>query len=374
MPATFQGLGFLNSTDQLSKGFAVARDGSEAFGTSLSAPSTLEALSWTSGAGAAALGDLSTPVVESSAHGSAPGDVVVGVGTSPSCGYDAFLIDGTTAIVGLGRLPGDAHSAARDVTVVGSGASRRVVVVGRSWTKRGDRDAVVWEQTTSGVSITRLGHRPGFKDQSLAYGVSDDGLWAVGKSDTDQPRNSTEAVRWRRANLTAAWGQPRSLHPGGSTAVFGKALAISGDSTGYVIAGQMYDRVSDQFVAFLWDGTQTSPVMTPLTPSSTDHVRSRARDVVRTTGSIVIVGEYKLSTSSHDEAFIWDSSETTSQMRSLRDVLAAAGAPMGNWELRTAHSISSDGQVIVGTGVETPTSPLQGWIADLSAREADKRC
>jgi hypothetical protein len=220
MPASFQGLGFLNSTNQLSKGFAVARDGSEAFGTSISAPPSLEALSWTSAAGPSGLGDLSNPVVESSAHGSAPGDVVVGVGFSPSCGYDAFLIDGTTSMVGLGRLTGDAHSAARDVTVVGTGTGRRVIVVGRSWSKRGDRDAVVWEKTASGVSITRLGHRPGFQDQSLAYAVSDDGLWAVGKSDSDQPRNSTEAVRWRRANLTAAWGQPGSLHPGGATAVF----------------------------------------------------------------------------------------------------------------------------------------------------------
>jgi hypothetical protein len=136
----------------------------------------------------------------------------------------------------------------------------------------------------------------------------------------------------------------------------------------------MYDRGNDQFVAFLWDGTQTNPAMTALTSSFTDHVRSRARDIVRTaSSSIVIVGEYKLTSSDHDEAFIWDSSGT-SQMRSLREVLANGGAPMGNWELRTAHSISSDGQVIVGTGVETATSPLQGWIADLSAREGDKHC
>jgi uncharacterized membrane protein len=66
--------------------------------------------------------------------------------------------------------------------------------------------------------------------------------------------------------------------------------------------------------------------------------------------------------SSGGKAFRWTASDG---MRSIEDLLTAAGVSFAGWQLQAANGVSGDGTVIAGTGID-PSGLKEAWIATLS--------
>jgi uncharacterized membrane protein len=274
---------------------------------------------------------------------------------------------------GLGRLANPdnldwhSYSEARDVSYDGA------VVVGRSWSGKNDRDAVVWQFADSQWTLEDLVPLPGNRHSAMACAISGNGLVSVGKCDTGTQLSdrSTHAVRWTRQTTQGGWGAAESLHPTGSRPVFGKALDVSED--GSVIVGQRDVLISagppvvKEFVAFRYEQTPPGPFpMVPLATESGDFVKSRARAV--SGDGAVVVGEFDLGTGTGDEAFIWTT--TVTHLKRLSEVLRDdfnLGTDLDGWILQQAHGVSHDGLVVVGSGMhlvdEVPRT--EGWVASM---------
>src|SRR5262245_45610962 len=102
------------------------------------------------------------------------------------CSISAFIATGTPAIAqprlaNLGVLPGLTGSAARDVSADGT------VVVGNS-----GNQAFRWTASDGMIQLPRL---PG-GSYAECYAVSQDGLYAVGKSEIGASHVYCHAVRW----------------------------------------------------------------------------------------------------------------------------------------------------------------------------------
>lgn len=194
-------------------------------------------------------------------------------------------------------------------------------------------------RTTGGISGTTelLADLPGGIRPDYATDVSGDGSIAVGWTQYDAPDGSlrTEAFRWE-SGATESLG----FLPGGVSASL--ALGVSRD--GRTIVGQAYE-ASGVPRGFLWrDGVMRSVGVLPNGGSSSEaHSVSGDGSVVVGSGTITdLLGDRRVAT-------IWD------EVRGLRDlkvVLAAIGLDMPNLDLTYATDISSDGQTIVGRGVE----------------------
>jgi hypothetical protein len=52
-------------------------------------------------------------------------------------------------------------------------------------------------------------------------------------------------------------------------------------------------------------------------------------------------------------------------MRSIEELLTAAGVSFAGWNLTAANGVSGDGTVIAGTGID-PSGVTAAWIATLS--------
>jgi len=384
MPS-FQGVGVLSVTDPLSRCYGVSPDGNHAFGYSRSSDGA-QAFRWTANTmtrmldiNPPGIGQLPQPPYRSNAiSASEDGSIVVGRGTSMNAfglrEPEAFHDSQNSRMFGLGRLANpnnldwDSYSEARDVSYDGA------VVVGRSWSGKNDRDAVVWKFANGQWTLKDLTPLQGNRHSAMACGISGNGLVTVGKCDTGNQlsNRSTHAVRWTRQTTQGSWGAADSLHPPGSTAVFGKALGVS--ENGSVIVGQMDVLISagppdvKEFVAFRYD-EQTGPPpfsMVPLAIESGDFVKSRARGV--SGDGSVVVGEFDLGTGTGDEAFLWTTSVT--HLKRLSEVLRDdfnLGTDLDGWILQQAHGVSHDGLVVVGSGMhlvnEVPRT--EGWVASM---------
>lgn len=75
----------------------------------------------------------------------------------------------------------------------------------------------------------------------------------------------------------------------------------------------------------------------------------------------VVVGQG--NSASGNEAFIWDA---TNGMRNLKTVLVGLGLNLTGWTLTSAKGISSDGNIIVGEGIN-PSGDTEAWMADINA-------
>jgi len=62
-----------------------------------------------------------------------------------------------------------------------------------------------------------------------------------------------------------------------------------------------------------------------------------------------------------EEAFIWD---RANGIRELDQVLTSVGLNLAGWTLTEATGISSDGQTIVGTGID-PNGQTEAWLATI---------
>lgn len=264
---------------------------------------------------------------------SGDGTVIVGAAGeafgSRDAGAEAFR---WTAADGMQRLfpTPFANSAA-------TGASTDGAVIAGSYTAPGSEFTRAFRWTASGT--TSLAPLPGDMFSSGEC-ISSDGSTVAGIS---AHAGGYRACRW------AADGSALALGPLPGFDRLSGPTAISAD--GSVIVGQANS--DETYVAFRWTADGGIRRLGTATPSS-----ARA---VSADGSVVVG-------SSNGNAFRWDA---THGVQPLADLLAAAGADLGNVHLDEAVAISADGTTIMGrgtlnvAGIPENRPPTATWIACL---------
>ena len=184
---------------------------------------------------------------------------------------------------------------------------------------------------TAATGLVGLGDLPGGITSSVAQGMSDNGSVIVGRS---YSTNGSEAFRWSEAGGMIGLGDL----PGGTFESY--AFSVSADGCTIVGRGSASTQGSQ---AFRWTAGEGMVGLGYLPGPS---YLSEARDV--SGDGAVIVGFNKASLFVPDEAFVWDRAHG---MRSLKVVLAEAGAEVTGWQLNRAYAISDDGRSVAGIGI-----------------------
>ncbi len=281
--------------------YAANQDGTAAAGYAVIVPlwADIEVFRWTLSGGIEILGDLPGGLTNSNARAiSADGNVVVGFGSSAasiSCScVEAFKWTRETGLVPLGDLPGGNF----DSRAQGISADGRIIV-GQGTSALGVT-AVYWDET----GIHDLGTLPQgqYAAQSQCFAANNDGSVIVGASSS--VHGTYEAFRWTADQGMIGLGD----FPGDP--FYSYAWAVSDD--GQIVVGQ---------------GTYA--------------------------GGIFNAGQ--------SAAFIWDPSHG---LRDLKQVLTDAGLDLTRWTLTSARGISADGITITGIGIN-PDGNGEGWVAHL---------
>jgi probable HAF family extracellular repeat protein len=291
------------------------------------------------------LGDFPDGSFNSRAHGvSADGNVVAGNGVKAGPVNEAFRWTAESGLVGLGDLPGgsvgsQAWGISADGNVIVGESAMGTTILGPNI------HAFRW--TAASNSMTDLGTlNQNEGGGSIANAVSGDGSAVVGYS-TWIPGN--QAFRWTQSGDMIGLGD---LEGGEFNS---EAFAASFD--GSVVVGQSTTG-SGERQAFRW--TQATG-MVALGDLPGGLVQSSAKGVSGD-GSI-IVGSGNPTNSLR--AMIWDEGNG---MRNLRDVLVndyGLGTVLTGWLLIEANAISTDGNYIVGLGVN-PTGGTEGWLVSFA--------
>jgi probable HAF family extracellular repeat protein len=320
----------------------ISGDGQTVVGNATSINGVAQPALWTPARGVVRLGAL--PGGDTSGYGlgiSFDGSVIVG-GASSSRGLEAFRWTASQGIVGLGDLPGDGVFANLALGVSAGGQ----VVVGQSQRSWPLTRAFRW---TAETGLTDLGDLPGGDDFSLATAVSSDGNVIAGAS---RSAAGEEAMIWTPATGMIGLGDL----PGGG--VSSRARAVSAD--GNVVVGMGVS--AKGFEAFRWTRAGGMIGMGSLDPNDFASMAN----AVSGDGNVV-VGTGSGAADFNGEAFVWF---PATGMLNLRQYLQANGVTsVQGWRLVAAHSVSIDGRVIVGTGLN-PQGRSLPWIARI---EVDTR-
>jgi hypothetical protein len=170
-------------------------------------------------------------------------------------------------------------------------------------------------------------------DSSSLYGVSADGLTAVGSMTTG---GMAFAAVW-----TSAAGLTALPSAGGS------ASDISDDAR-FIVGG--VDGRATRWSGATYQTVTSLPIIAGTTASS-------ARDV-SADGSVVV--GWSAGSAAASGALVW----TDGRVQRVEDVLAAAGVNLTGWVLRSANHVSGDGNVIAGDAI-APDGQTTGFIARL---------
>jgi hypothetical protein len=127
-----------------------------------------------------------------------------------------------------------------------------------------------------------------------------------------------------------------------------RASGVSAD--GSIVVGASCDVPGAYCQAYLWDGT-----IHGLGIPDGDFTGSYAT-AISANGKTIVGFNYASATA---QAFRW-TQETG--MKSIEELLTAAGVAFTGWQLNFASGVSADGSVIVGIGTD-PNGQRQGWIA-----------
>jgi probable HAF family extracellular repeat protein len=242
---------------------------------------------------------------------SVDGSIVVGRATNLNNYYRPFRWTTSGGMADLGTFPPEWLSG--DATDVSADGNSIVGNLGQA------------QRWRAGVGLETLGN---FR----ALGISADGQSVVG--------STAHAVRW-----TATSGLQDLGTVGGS-----ESFAEAASANGSVVVGQSRDR-NAFWKAFSWTaaggmrdlGTLGGPM-------------SAANDV-SSDGAVIVGTALTTSGSSSNHAFRWT---TRRQIQDLQRELVNAGVTsVQNWILFSATSVSSDGTVIVGFGL----NPTRQWEA-----------
>jgi probable HAF family extracellular repeat protein len=306
-------------------------------GTSHSSHGGFEAFRWTNGTGMIGLGDLVGGDFLSMATSVSPdGSAVVGRGTSQEFALDdAFRWTFQTGIQPLGHFSTPDYNFSYALGVSGDG----LIAVGGSRSVAGN-EAFRW---TENEGLVGLGDLPGGAFESYADAISADGKVIVGESKSTA---ALEAFRW-----TAEEGmQGLGFIPG--LTVESHANSVSDD--GSVIVG------SDGLQAWRWT-KQTG--ITPLNVELEFNGIDQRPISVSGDGSTIVGSE---SIDGGPRAFRWDATHGTRNLQSL--LQTDYGLILDGWTLTYANSVSFDGTVIVGEGINPKGRP-EAWVVSLATPE-----
>jgi probable HAF family extracellular repeat protein len=344
--AMFMGLGDLPGGSFYSEAASISADGSVVVGESISGSSTpmFEAFRWTKTGGMVGLGDLSGGIFRSGADGaSADGSVIVGHGISAS-GGEPFRWTQTGGMVGLGFVSGSMGSGALCTSADGS-----IVAGVIYWGILVSPTPKIYEpfRWTESGGIVGLGYLPGgsFLSNIHPDSISADGSIIVGYSDySSGAQSGVQAFRRTEAGGMVGLG---ALSPGNYNS-YGEAISADGS----VIVGNS-ESVSGR-EAFRWTEAGGMVGLGNL-PGGWSSAWAASAD-----GSVIVGGSFS---GLNLEAFIWDE---INSIRSLKDVLTNDyGIDLTGWVLNSASSISNNGLIIVGDGIN-PAGANEAWLADLS--------
>ncbi len=339
-PPGFMGLGqFPGVGNNVSIATGVSGDGSTVVGYALDG-SGYEAFKWTAGGGFTSTG----------VPARAPTSVIklITNGPTPAVSWDGSTIAGGNMLTdqafrwteGGGEQPlGDltAGSLSTATGVSGDGS----VVVGFDESDTGTREAFRWTESTGMVG---LGSIPGGSDDSQANEISADGSTIVGVSD---PTTEFHAFRWTTDEGMVA------LEDYSGNITSSSAFDVSPD--GKFIVG--HAGIDGQVQPFRWTEAEGMVALGNVPGGSASDVGFGYG--VSGNGSVV-VGMYLQPSVLQAVAFYWDAEHGT---RVLQDVLTNEyGLDLAGWELTAAYDVSTDGNTIVGFGVN-PNGDTEAWIA-----------
>lgn len=332
--ATFEGLGDLDGGGSFSEVHDVSANGTVIVGSSLSGNGQ-EAFRWTESTGMVGLGDLDGGGFSSIAQGvSGDGSIIVGVGNSDNSSSEAFRWEADT-FTPLGDLDGGFfNSNAAGVSDDGQ------VIVGVSVSGNGI-EAFRWEADV----MQGLGDLDFGTFNSAASAASSDGSVVVGTGNS--AGNNSEAFRWTEATGLEGLGDLD-----GGADVSG-ANDTSADGSVVVGFGHIAETVSP--VAARW--TQATG-MVSLGDLPGGIISSDAHGVSADGQIVVGQGDSGAGT----RAFVWTEAD---DIRDLQLLLEDAGVDLTDWFLTDAESVSANGRIIVGNGVN-PNFDTEGWRVVLS--------
>jgi probable HAF family extracellular repeat protein len=336
--ASFRGVGDLpgGNSRNLNEATAVSPDGTVVVGHSWTGESTWRAFRWTATTGMEMLETEPEDDYSNANAASALGTIIVGWRPHyvPGLGgvSEAIVWENGT-FRALAGVP--LGSGVLDVTPDGA------VIVGIVPTNLGQGPQQAFRYYNG--ALESLGSGP-YGLGSEAHGVSADGSVVVGK--LYRP-NMEEAMRWTSETGMVGLGW-LSDNPGSSF-----AEGVSSD--GSTVVGTS-DVSASESRAFRWkDG-----VMVSLGGLSTADLYGTA--FATSSDGWTVVGKAQVNPQIAEAAFIWD---PVFGMRRIADVLTNVyGVDLDGWDLRTAYSVSDDGQTIVGVGFN-PDGNLEGWVATI---------
>lgn len=281
------------------------------------------------------LGGLDGPSYGSSIPGvSADGSTVVGYSQHGDLTIEGFRWTEATGMTGIGWLPGEQVSFARQVS--GDGA----VVTGKAQ-DNGGTNAVAfhWTQASGMVS---LGSLPGGSDNSEAWDISADGSTIVGEA---YSTDGIQAFVWTEAGGMVGMGFP----DGDGTSI---ATAVNADGT--VIGGMSIHDTSGAWRIFRW--TEAGGMVSIGSPLPQPHnhlwVQGMTDDGSRLVGWIV-------DSDGVPHSWIWDQ---TYGYRWFVDVMADLGEDISGWTSVLLRGVSADGSVLVGEGRD-PNGTVECFVA-----------
>lgn len=343
----FYSVGSLVNNDPLqasSRAWGVSADGNTVVGSSNSFVNgvgyTSQAYRWTRHGGMTGLGFLAFNDPESFALGvSGNGNFIVGMSANGAGQIESFRWTSGGGMVGLGHLPGYNSSGGQGISSDGT------TIVGTSLIDSGAGGTQAYRWSNVG-GMVGLGWLPGGNLESSANAVSANGQVVVGYSSSGAAGGGSEAFRWTSGGGMQGLGDL----PGGT--FFSNAFGVSAD--GSVIVGQ--SRSASGFEAFRWTANDGMIGLGDF-PGG---IFSSVAYATSADGS-VIVG--RGVTASGQRAFLWTEADG---MQSIEQLLINGGVNLSGWELRSAHSISADGLVIAGIGVQYYNGQpvFKGWVAD----------
>jgi len=314
---SFMGLGTTSTCRFPTVAFGVSADGSTVVGRCQNNTGNGQfiAFRWTEDTGLETLGDLPGGELTSAAVAvSADGSIVVG-GSSSTLGTqsEAFRWTAQTGLVPLGDLPGGSYfSAATDVSADGS------VVVGFSTSDLPNSEAFRW---TAQDGMVGLGAA-----RSSARAVSTDGSVIVGDIGS-----LVRPFRWTAQSGLVNLGLPS----GGAI----QATAQDVSSDGNMIVGAGIKPSGDAY-AYVWREGSGFQNLETLSGDTISVAREVSADGNR------IVG---YSRRADFRAVLWDGAYGSRDLRQW--LVNDFGLDLTGWLLTDAYAISSDGNTIVGVGI-----------------------
>lgn len=262
------------------------------------------------------------------------GSVVVGF-VEGSQGQEAFRWTASAGSISIGHL----HGATSDAVATGV-TTDGLMVVGFDCSGQSGRPCEAFSWTNS-TGIVGQGHLSGGGTYSTFAAVSADGSVAVGQSDSSLGQ---EAVRWTPSSGMEGLG------------ILGGAHDVSADGT--TIVG--HD--SESLGAFVWMESGSFQI-----PKSLGDGNYSANGV--SANGAKVVGR-AIVNDTPSRAFLWSEEHGTQDLLELLTEMGLGSQLLG-WSLSSAQSISFNGTVIAGQGVN-PSGMNQAFVVeipDLSPRE-----